>query len=34
MAAGNGDRKEGTKAMYNMMNSLEDKAESMGIGRL
>ena len=34
MAAGNGDRKEGTKAMYNIMNSLEDKAESMGIGRL
>ncbi len=34
MAAGNGSRKEGTKAMYNIMNSLEDKAESMGIGRL
>mgnify|MGYP003124682783 CR=1 FL=1 len=34
MAAGNGDRKQGTKAMYDMMNSLEDKAESMGIGRL
>jgi hypothetical protein len=34
MAAGNGDRKQGTKAMYNIMNSLEDKAESMGIGRL
>ena len=34
MAAGNGDRKQGTKAMYNIMNSLEDKAESMGIGRV
>ena len=34
MAAGNGDRKQGTKAMYDMMNSLEEKAESMGIGRL
>ncbi len=34
MAAGNGDRKQGTKAMYKMMNSLEDKAEAMGIGRL
>ena len=34
MAAGNGDRKQGTKAMYNIMNSLEDKAESMGIGRI
>jgi hypothetical protein len=34
MAAGNGDRKQGTKAMYNIMNSLEDKAESMGIGRM
>ena len=34
MAAGNGDRKQGTKAMYDMMNSLEDKAKSMGIGRL
>ena len=34
MAAGNGDRKQGTNAMYNIMNSLEDKAESMGIGRM
>jgi hypothetical protein len=34
MAAGNGDRKQGTKAMYNIMNSLEDKAKSMGIGRM
>jgi len=34
MAAGNGDRKQGTKAMYNMMNNLEDKAQSMGIGRM
>ena len=34
MAAGNGDRKQGTKAMYDIMNSLEDKAESMGIGRM
>ena len=34
MAAGNGDRNKGTKAMYNIMNSLEDKAESMGIGRM
>ncbi len=34
MAAGNGNREQGTKAMYNIMNSLEDKAESMGIGRM
>ena len=34
MAACNGDRKQCTKAMYNIMNSLEDKAESMGIGRV
>ena len=34
MAAGNGNREQGTKAMYNIMNSLEDKAESMGIGRV
>jgi len=34
MAAGNGDRDKGTKAMYSMMNNLEDKAKSMGIGRM
>ena len=34
MAAGNGDRQQGTKAMYSMMNNLEDKAQSMGIGRM
>ena len=34
MAAGNGDRDKGTKAMYSMMNNLEDKAQSMGIGRM
>lgn len=34
MAAGNGDRQQGTKAMYSMMNNLEDKAQSMGIGRV
>jgi len=34
MAAGNGDRDKGTKAMYSMMNNLEDKAQSMGIGRI
>jgi hypothetical protein len=34
MAAGNGDRKQGTKKMYEMMYSLEDKAENMGIGRI
>tara|TARA_A100001391_G_scaffold176614_1_gene139951 strand:+ start:64 stop:879 length:816 start_codon:yes stop_codon:yes gene_type:complete len=34
MAAGNGNREQGTKAMYNIMNTLEDKAESMGIGRM
>ena len=34
MAAGNGDREKGTKKMYAMMNGLEDKAQSMGIGRM
>jgi len=34
MAAGNGDRDEGTKQMYSMMNNLEEKAQSMGIGRI
>jgi len=34
MAAGNGDRKQGTKKMYEMMYSLEDKANNMGIGRI
>ena len=34
MAAGNGNRNEGTKKMYEMMNSLEDKARNMGIGRV
>tara|TARA_R110002012_G_scaffold34887_2_gene100244 strand:- start:2816 stop:3718 length:903 start_codon:yes stop_codon:yes gene_type:complete len=34
MAAGNGDRDQGTKKMYSMMNSLENKADSMGIGRM
>ena len=34
MAAGNGNRNEGTKKMYDMMNSLEDKARNMGIGRV
>ena len=34
MAAGNGDREQGTKKMYEMMYSLEDKAENMGIGRI
>jgi hypothetical protein len=34
MAAGNGDRQQGTKAMYSIMNNLEDKAQSMGIGRM
>lgn len=34
MAAGNGDREQGTKKMYEMMYSLEDKAEDMGIGRM
>ena len=34
MAAGNGDRDKGTKAMYSMMNNLEDKTQSMGIGRI
>ena len=34
MAAGNGDRNEGTKKMYSMMNSLENKADNMGIGRM
>ena len=34
MAAGNGDRDEGTKKMYDMMYSLEDKARNMGIGRV
>jgi|TARA_R100001440_G_scaffold55683_2_gene75573 hypothetical protein len=34
MAAGNGDRDEGTKQMYSMMNNLEEKAQSMGIGRV
>ena len=34
MAAGNGNRSEGTKKMYDMMNSLEDKARNMGIGRV
>ena len=34
MAAGNGNRNEGTKKMYDMMYSLEDKARNMGIGRV
>jgi len=34
MAAGNGDRDEGTKQMYSMMNNLEERAQSMGIGRV
>jgi hypothetical protein len=34
MAAGNGNREQGTKKMYKMMNSLEDKANNMGIGRI
>jgi len=34
MAAGNGDREQGTKKMYEMMYSLEDKANNMGIGRI
>ena len=34
MAAGDGDREKGTKKMYAMMNGLEDKAQSMGIGRM
>tara|TARA_R100001591_G_scaffold65458_1_gene75033 strand:+ start:1484 stop:2392 length:909 start_codon:yes stop_codon:yes gene_type:complete len=34
MAAGNGNRSEGTKKMYDIMNSLEDKARNMGIGRV
>jgi hypothetical protein len=34
MAAGNGDREQGTKQMYDMMYSLEDKAKNMGIGRV
>jgi len=33
MAAGNGDREKGTKKMYEMMYSLENKADNMGIGR-
>jgi|9_EtaG_2_1085328.scaffolds.fasta_scaffold13677_3 hypothetical protein len=33
MAAGNGDRDKGTDRMYEMMNSLEDKAQNMGIGK-
>jgi len=33
MAAGNGDREQGTKKMYDMMYSLQDKAENMGIGK-
>jgi len=33
MAAGNGDREKGTKKMYEMMYSLQDKAENMGIGK-
>ncbi len=34
MAAGNGNREQGTKQMYDMMYSLEDKAQNMGIGRV
>lgn len=34
MAAGNGDREKGTKKMYEMMYSLENKADNMGIGRM
>jgi len=34
MAAGDGDRDKGTKKMYSIMNGLEDKAQSMGIGRM
>jgi hypothetical protein len=33
MAAGDGDREKGTKRMYEMMYSLQDKAENMGIGK-
>ena len=33
MAAGDGDREKGTKKMYDMMYSLQDKAENMGIGK-
>jgi hypothetical protein len=33
MAAGNGDREKGTKKMYEMMYSLQDKAKDMGIGK-
>ena len=33
MAAGNGDREKGTRKMYEMMNSLQDKAKNMGIGK-
>ena len=33
MAAGDGDREKGTKKMYEMMYSLQDKAENMGIGK-
>ena len=34
MAAGNGNRNEGTKKMYDIMNSLQNKARNMGIGRV
>ena len=34
MAEGNGSRDQGTKKMYDMMNTLEDKAQNMGIGRV
>jgi hypothetical protein len=34
MAAGDGDREKGTKKMYEMMYSLQDKAKDMGIGKL
>jgi len=33
MAAGDGDRDKGTKKMYEMMYSLQDKAKDMGIGK-
>ena len=33
MAAGDGDREKGTKRMYEMMYSLQDKADNMGIGK-
>ena len=33
MAAGDGDRDKGTDKMYAMMNGLEEKAQSMGIGK-